>query len=123
MTWSEVSATAMSAMAASPMNALSMGCGMMLVLENEARSIDANHNASDRVITLSEILVSFSGVSDNFPGRTLDSGALILTVCGPGSNAMALARLLHIREVLRVRVVRTFIADCLFFLPTFEGVL
>ena len=60
MTWSEVSATAMSAMAASPMNALSMGCGMMLVpvVENEARSIDANHNASsDRVITLSEILV------------------------------------------------------------------
>ncbi len=63
MTRREVSATAMSAMAASPMNALSRGCGMMLVpvAENKARSIDANHNASsDTVITLSEIMAFLS---------------------------------------------------------------
>ena len=41
MTRSEVSATAMSAMAASPMNALSRGCGMMLVpvAENKANRL------------------------------------------------------------------------------------
>ena len=62
MTRSEVSATAMSAIVAIPMNALSRGCRRLVpVAENKAKSIDANHNASsDTVITLREIMVFLS---------------------------------------------------------------